>query len=277
MKNIVKFFLMVALVLPALPVMSAVPAEHDVEKLMRASGTWQQIEQVPALIISGFEQARTQGAPMSDADLAIMVKAAEQAYLAEHFLNKIRRALRDSMTAEEVREMLTWYESDLGKRVSQAEMNATTVDAMTEMMANAEALLENKDLVALSARLDALLNWTQMVVTIQEFQSEAVYTAVFSAIAPGRPINIEEYRARLASERGSLEEQTRQLLALSSAYTYRDIDLDSMAEYERALATPSARKFNQVMVQAIVDGYKETTRHFAAEVGRELAAAKQRR
>lgn len=229
----------------------AASLEKSIERIMEVSGLTTQASYLPDLIRVGMEQARQEGAPIPDEEFRIMLESASETILPSEILQSVQLSLQESISKEETESLLAWFESDLGKEITAVEESASTAEAYQQMMMQAQSLLQNSERVAFAKRLDALVGATDMGVDLQEFSGMAVYTAVMMVMWPNEPLDLTPFKAEMDATRAQTHAAMEQMTIVSLVYSYQALDDKKLSKYEAFLSTPTAKKFNKVVMGSI--------------------------
>lgn len=229
-------------------------SDESINKILDLSGLTMQVDQFPGLIKAGMEQAKQQGTPIPNAEYNSMVMSVDESILPSVIINKIRASLKKSINEEEAKQLLAWYESDLGKEITTAEESASTPEAYQKMMQSAQSLLENSERVAFAKRLDVLLGATDMAMNIQGYSGIAVYSAIMTAMQPDVPLNLEPIKAQIDAASAQTHAAVEQMVTLSFVYSYQNIEIDKLNTYEAFLNEPTTVKFNTVTIESMNTG-----------------------
>jgi hypothetical protein len=240
------------------PLSYAEISDGSLNKILDLSGLAMQVDQFPGLIKAGMEHAKQQGTPIPDAEYDLMVISVDKAILPSEIIGIIKSSLKQSITEEEAKELLAWYESDLGKEITNAEENASTPEAYQQMMQAAPSLLENSERVEFSKRLDALMGATDMNMDIQKHSSIAVYSTIMTAIQPDTPINIEAFKAQMDAASAQTRAAIQQMVTVSFVYSYKNIEINKLNKYEAFLNKHATVKFNKVVIESINKGLESS-------------------
>ncbi len=181
MKGIFKLLFSVFLLCLASLSYAEVPDEI-LNKVIELSGITKQVNQFPELIKSGMDQARQQGTPVSDEDHGAMLLFVDQSVVPADMVAKIRASLKESLSDHEAKQLLAWYETELGREITEAEEKASTPAAYQEMMQSAESLMQDLDRLEYAMRIDMELGLTRMTMDLQEQTGIAVYSAIMSSM-----------------------------------------------------------------------------------------------
>lgn len=268
------FKLMLALVLLlASSLIHAAVSDETITRILDLSGLTEQVGQFPGLIKAGMEQARQQGANISDAQFSAMVSSVDRSILPSDTIESIKGSLRKSMTEAEASQLLSWYESDLGKEITRAEEKASSPEAYQQMMQGAQSLLADTERVNFAKRLDALVGATDMGLHLQEYSGIAVYSAVMAINQPGVPLNIEPFKAQMEAAGAQTRAAMEQMVIISYVYAYQGIEKDKLAKYEEFLNSPATTRFNKTVTNGISRGLEESVSRWAGELASVLQSS----
>ena len=229
--------------------------ENSLRQLMVLSGLNKQVAQIPGVIQAGVAQARQQGASIPDAEFIEVQKSIVDAFSTSEFLKTIGNEFKNNITEEDAKELLTWYKSNLGRKITQAEENASTAAEYQKMMKEAQSLLTKEKRLALAKEIDSLMDASGMTINIQEHAGVAVYTAISSAMNPGQPVNLKPYMDRMASQRQQMSANIKTLVLVSFIYNYKNIKIDNIKNYINFLKKPSTKRLNDSAIKGMVSGF----------------------
>lgn len=229
-------------------------SDESMNKVLDLSGVTMQVNQFPGLIKVGMEQEKQQGAPIPDVEYNLMITSVDKSILPSTIIEEIKNSLKLSISEEEAKKLLAWYESDLGKEITKAEESASTPDAYQQMMQSAPALLENSERVEFAKRFDALLGVTDMNMDLQEYSGIAIYTAIMTMMQPEVPVNIEPFKAQMDAASAQRRTAIEQMVRVSYVYSYQNIETGKLNKYEAFLTEPTSRKFYKTVVEGMYKG-----------------------
>ncbi len=225
-----------------------------VNRILEESGLKGQVEQFPGMVKSGLAQAREQGHPISESVYQNLLSSIDGAVVPEDIMAEVRGTLLKALQPQEAQQLLAWYQSPLGKEVTQAEVAATTPQAYQQMMNQIDTLMQDKNRVQFARIMDELVGGTDMAVHLQEYMRIAVYSAVMAANHPGAPLDIEPFKAQMEAASGQMRAETEKFIILSTVYAYRNISLSKLEQYETYLMSPLAREFHKVVGRGLSQG-----------------------
>lgn len=244
----------------------ASPSENSVEDLINLSGIAKQIMELPEFVKVGVEQ----GDPLPESDLALILKSADKSISPSIVLNEITKSVHLVLNDEEVEQLLEWYESGLGRKITQAEEKAFTLEASQEVVKEAEQLMEDKKRLEAAKRIDALVGSTDSVVDIQQFARIAVGFAVMTAKKTDEKPDLEKLKAQLVEREPDMTENVQQMVALTLAYAYQSIKEDDLAKYEAFLKTPAMQKFKDAVMKGMNSGLDKVTADWKSTIATDL-------
>lgn len=226
-------------------------SDASVNKLLVLSGLTKQVNQFPDAIKAGLEQAKQQGTPIPDAEYSSIIKGVDKSFLPAKILNGMRVSLKKSINESEAKELLAWYESDLGKEITRAEESASTVEAYHQMMQLSQSLLADTERVEFANRIDALLGATDMAMKLQENSSIAVYSAIMSALQPNTPLNVEPFKNQMEAQKDQTRAEIKKMVTISFVYSYQKIEIEKLQKYELFIGGPTSKKFYTTVVNSM--------------------------
>ncbi|MBI5206077.1 MAG: DUF2059 domain-containing protein [Nitrospirae bacterium] len=223
----------------------------SLNRLMTLSGLHKQVAEFPGMVRAGVEQAKQQGSPIPDAEFDKITRSIESAFQPSEILSTIGIELKNSISESEAKGLLAWYESDLGRKITKAEEDASTPAAYQKMIKEAQSLLVDKKRVEIAKKLDGLLNSTDMVMQIQENAGIAVFTAISKAMNPDQPVHIEAFKSQMLAQKQQMRANIEQLVIVTYVYSYKDIDIDSLKKYVEFNERPNTRRFNNSVIKGM--------------------------
>jgi hypothetical protein len=251
MKTVIKIPLLLTMILIPSIVWAGDIAKDSLDKLMSFSGLNKQVAQFPGMVRVGVEQARQQGSPIPDAEFVEVQRLIEGAFQPSEILSAIGKEIKSGISESEAKDLLDWYESGLGRRITKAEENASTPAAYQEMTKEAQSLLSDEKRVKFAKKIDSLVNATDMTMQLQEKIGVAVFTAISTVMNPDQQVNIGPFEAQLSAQEQQVRANIEQLVIVSFVYCYKDIDIGSIEKYIKFLERSSTRKFNDSVIKGM--------------------------
>ena len=127
-----------AILLSLLPIFSYAndPNDSQVLELYVKSGMENQVEQLPSVIQTVFDQAipqDDQARKLPKEILSVMRASVPEAYAPERLKKTIVAELAERLTDQDSKDTLKWLDSPVGKKCTQLEEAASTAEAQAEM------------------------------------------------------------------------------------------------------------------------------------------------
>lgn len=223
--------------------------DDSLDKLMALSGLNKQIAEFPGMVRAGAEQTRQQGSPISDTEFGEVRRSMEAAFQPSEIISTIGIEIKNNISESEAKDLLAWYESDLGRMITKAEENASTPAAYQEMIKEAQSLLADEKRVKFAKKIDSILNATDMAMQLQENTAVAVFTAISTVMNPDQPVNTGAFKAQMSAQEQQMRSNIEQLVIVSFVYSYKDIDMASIKKYVKFLERSNTRKFNDSVIK----------------------------
>ena len=269
MKKLAQGSFVIAIVFLSSIVLAGNITDTSFNKLMALSGINKEIAELPGMIIAGIEQAKQQGAPISDAAFGEMQEPMKSVFRPSEILNIIGKEIRNNISESEAKDLLAWYESDLGRVITKAEENASTPAAYQEMIKKAQSLLADEQGVNIAKRIDMLLNATDMAMQLQENAGIAVSSVISTIMNPSQSINIEDFKTQMFAQEQQSRKKIEQLVILFFVYSYKDINKANIEKYIKFLERPNTKKFNN----SVAKGMEYAFNHSIDTMAKSLADA----
>jgi len=237
------------------------------DNIMSLSGLNKQIAEFPGLVQAGIEQAYHQNPSISSGELADLKGVVAKAFMSEKFLNTISDEIRKTISEEEGKQLLSWYESSTGRQITVAEENASTPEAYQAMIREAQFLFSDKNRIDLAQKVDTLVGISDMTLQIQMDTAVAVFMSASSALNKNQKINIDNFKNQLEAQKEQMRENIEKLTLLSFLYSYKNIEIDTLEEYINFISKPATMKFNESVVKGMKSAFNQATNEIAKSLG----------
>ncbi len=254
MRNLTKLVLTFALLVCSAGSISAELGKAAlVSSLMEKSGMKVQIDLIPAQVTAGIHESARQGVPMDVVIQDKLVGALDTVSLNQD----VRAYLVDKMSNDEVRQVLAWLESPLGRRVVAMEIDASQPDNMMKMSEVFEAEQARPGRLSRIHRLDeAVLSKERskdLMINMQVFFGMAM---VAERGSPKRA-NYAQTRRNIERAMTPMWDELEQVVTMMYLFTYRelsDTDFDLYLEFtESALG----QKYNRVLYDGLSHAFHQ--------------------
>ena len=242
--------------------------QERVERLLDLNGVTEQVKTFPDMFKIGLNQVSDVPAE----DRQVMSRLVDEKIQPQQIYTAVRDAVVEGVDKNAVSTLISWYESDLGKKVTALEVHASQPEAYQEMIQMAPELLGNPETLEQATRFDQLLGISEFGVMLQETTAVAMYSAMHNFMQPDQPLDEAGLRQALAQQKPQWRQQSQQMTALSFAYTYRDLSEDELQSYLDFLATPASQSFTVATLSGMESGLgsviEEWTGQIAAHIGK---------
>ncbi len=225
--------------------------EKNVNKLLDLSGITKQIREFPSLVKSGVEQSRKQGTPIPDSLYQSMHMAVDDSIDPRTMVKGVVNGLLNNLNEKEIQHLLSWYESELGRKITLLEEKSSTQAAYQEMMLMSESLLADSNHVKFAKKLDKLVGATDFSMKLQENTQIAVLSSVFKALNPHQSFDLDIFKSQMSKQHKQIRANIEQIVIVSFTYTYRNLNQEEIDEYTTLLESSSAIKFNKSTMNSI--------------------------
>ncbi len=231
-------------------------ATDPTERLLDVSGLRVQLTNVLYISRAAVLESLAQ-IGVEPATLRVLQRRVAEVLSPEAFLAAVASELQSTFAAGEIEELLAWFESDLGRKITAAEENASAVDAQLDMLLQAETLVQDAERTAVVRRMLEVVRGTDLAVAQASNLMLLTIAAGWGIEHAGVPFNLTGLRVYVLpafeeSIRQSVEEST----LLAYLYTYRDIDLSDLEQYTAFLETPVSLKLNDALDRALNRQYE---------------------
>jgi hypothetical protein len=247
------FYFMVCIVIAILiaPYSYGSASIKSLDKLLVLSGLTDQIEQFPKLMKDGMQEAKGEGSSLSDSAYALILASIDQTILPSAIIVIVREALSIELSSTGAEQLLKWYESDLGRQITQAEADSSTADADNKILALESRLLANTERLGFAQRFDQLLGATDMNVELQKHSSVAIFSAMMTAAHPEQIVDISPFVDQIEALSEASRPVIKNDIMLAFIYAYQDIETKKLEKYESFLNEESSKKFNSIVVKSM--------------------------
>lgn len=243
-------------------------SSSSLDELMKLSGITKQVSEIQANVLAALEQGMQQGGTVNDDLYAELQTALATAFSPGDINDTVSREVENTLSEAEAQDLLAWYRSELGRRITKAEEQASSAAAYQEMISQAESLLVDTERVRIAQRIDELVNATDMSLELRKKTYIAIWYSMSKAMNPGESVDIEAINAQLAEEESTMRQQIAQVNTLWFVYTYRQFSPAEMDKYMDFLERPATGKFSDEVVDGLEQALNESIAKTAASLSR---------
>ena len=225
------------------------------ERLLRASGLWEQLKSVAQQVRVGMQAAAQQGdAEVTAAESARIGRAVDAAYAPQRLRATATRVLARDMQASHVPAVVAWYDSASGVAIARLEEAAAGDARDPDQLLQAGA-------TSLAAMPDARRNLLRQIMVEARAAEGAALMTINTAIGVQQGLSAaqpqrdgpsaDELRAALEGQRKQLQQGFVALVLASSALVYEPATDGQLAAYLAFLTSPAGRHFSDLIERAL--------------------------
>ena len=244
---------------------------NRLDDLIVKSGMWKQIGQLEPMVQAGVDQAQVQANEnkLKDIELKALKKAIATAYAPPRMRADVRNFLESELAEADQKQVLTWLDSDTGKKINLLEEQSGEVTDRKkrdqESSAYAATLPKN--------RSDRIQRFMQVVRASEAMASLIINNnlAIANGLAMTAPvhelISLEALSKQLELQRPQLIASMDKRLLAEYAYIYRTVTDAEIDAYIAFAETPSGRKYHAAFIAAIERAMTEASLVVGFEMG----------
>jgi hypothetical protein len=228
-----------------------------VGELYVKSGLKKQLEMFPVTSRAALGAALQRDKKMEEipADLLkAMTDTIDRAFAEQDLKGVVLKEFKESLTASEIKEALSWLDSPLGKRITALEEMASTPAAYFGMQQYASTLRESPPTaprLQIAGRLDSATRATESNVDMLLSMQAAVAMAFISASPPEREMPFDNLLKEMAKAKPAIEAEMQSQIQLGILYTYRDLTDAEIERYIGFLASIPGSKYQSAVTAAM--------------------------
>lgn len=270
--------LLCASILCLLPLAAGAQGSDDalVRELYVKSGMEKQLRELPLVIEATLEREA-----MEDDDIkklpsnvrSAIQTSAKKAFSAESMQKIILPELREKLTGGDIRKVLEWLDSPLGKKCTQLEEAASTPEAVAEMDQYAQQVSKkppSAERLYVLRQLDSATKVTESAVEMAINTQIAVTVAIMATLPRENQRSFDDIVKEIEKHRSEVEAQVRSETLLSLLYTYRSLTEAEIQRYTQFSASPAGEKFNTVSIAAFKKAFLESSIRWGKAIGEEI-------
>ncbi|MGC3986586.1 MAG: hypothetical protein QM777_18675 [Pseudorhodoferax sp.] len=254
-------------------------AQIDVEAaeaLMKKSGLWQQLAEIPAQMQASVKEvAATSEKKLSAAQLARLSQAADAAYAADRLQSTTRGLIAARLEQNHLPALNAWLDSGLGQKIRRLEEAAAADQRDTQAkLQEGVARLQRQD-AARRALLTEFVEVTRSAEALTDFSIDALLATrqgLSSVTADETGPSLEDMRAALQAQRPQMLQTYAMVSTALYALHYSTLPDDELAQYLVFLKSEAGRRYTDVGVQALTDALVDSSLEF----GRRLKGTQDR-
>ncbi|SMF14722.1 hypothetical protein SAMN02745866_00953 [Alteromonadaceae bacterium Bs31] len=242
-------------------------ADTPIDELMDRSGANARLVRLPQKILVSADQQLRKGVVHVDEIRPIILQTFNPGELRE----VARTHLQNSLDAEEVEQVLSWLNSDLGKKVAAMEVQGARPEAHNASRDHYSELKKNEPRVALVRELDeankASVQEVELVLTTQK----SMMIALRPALPEEARITEAQFAERAEEMRPNMLKRYQQVVEATNLYNYQALTDDELRAYIAFANSHAGRNYYRVLAEAIQSAVSYGSGHAGAKVAEFMA------
>jgi hypothetical protein len=214
--------------------------------LIIMSGLKSQLQDLPSTVVTMIDHDLP---GLSTEKLAQAQTLFGQVFNSDLILSDVLIEIKKTLSETEAKEVIAWYESNTGNRISMAEENAASPRAMIKFPKLIPELTANKELMSTVNKLLDETNLIKQTMGVQETVMLATMVGMSQASNPDQPLDIEKFKSIVDNQLARSESLIEGMITAQLAFAYMDIDKLAMDEYIYFLKGSSMKKFNDSQIE----------------------------
>ena len=242
----------------ALPAHAAAPNKEALAKeLMKLSGLEQQIRQIPQQILAGFDK---DGKKLPPQRYTALRRVLSQAYDAQTLEQHVYRRVHSELNHELATKTLGWLRTDLARKITKLEEQASTPQAIQQMEVFAKKLESSppsQQRLGLARRIDLATDATELMLDITESSTFGLAMALDATLPPDQRQGEARLRVQMERQRQKLRETYQELSTVNALFTYQSLNDAEVERYVDFLESEVGTQYSTLANTALKDALYE--------------------
>ncbi|MGH7229683.1 MAG: hypothetical protein ACREIH_10795 [Nitrospiraceae bacterium] len=242
----------------AFPAHAAAPNKEALAKeLMKLSGLEQQIRQIPRQILAGFDK---DGKKLPPQRYTALRRVLSQAYNAQTLEEHVYRRVHSELNHELATKTLGWLRTDLARKITKLEEQASTPQAIQQMGVFAKKLESSppsQQRLGLARRIDLATDATELMLDITESSTFGLAMALDATLPPEQRQGEARLRVQMERQRQKLRETYQELSTVNSLFTYQSLSDAEVERYVDFLESEVGTQYTTLANTALKDALYE--------------------
>lgn len=244
----------------ALPAYAAAPNKDGLAKeLMKLSGLEKQIRQIPLQVLAGFDK---DGKKLPPQRYTALRRVLSQAYNGQTLEQHVYKRLHSELTHELATKTLGWLRTDLARKITKLEEQASTPQAIQQMQAFAKKFDSNpptQQRLGLARRIALATDAAELLLDITESSTFGLAMALDAMLPPDQRQGEARLRVQLERQRPTLRENYEQLSTVSSLFAYQSLSDAELERYVDFLESELGTQYTLLANTALKDALYEAS------------------
>jgi hypothetical protein len=240
-----------------------------VSELMFLSGLEKQISNVLPSMLASIE-AGQRVSPIPERDHDLLIRVIRNFYNGESLKQGIRMRIDRSLDREHTLKVLNWLRSDLGRRITKLEEDASTPESEGKLQSYAAELRDkppSPERIELIQRLDSAAKISELSAEVTVLTGFAISFGFKSVVPRDEQLDADQLLKRMKSRRDQLIPLFRKLNMVKSLYIYQTLADSELESYVGFADSESGGWYHRVLSEA----YKEALVEAAMKTGKAFA------
>lgn len=257
-------FLLLFFALAASSALARPISDQSIAQVFEESGLDGVISGIPGQFRQEFDQFSQHGGYPVPADELPAIRAiVANAFSEQRIRRLVIESVKHQVSEDDAAQLLAWYRSDLGRRITGLEQESATPGAQQEMWRRAKALMLSEARVNIAKALDKISGGTALTLRVQDLAITALYTAFAERTQKRRPIDTVKLKTELAESAPTRRADAQRLFILRGIYTYKQLDLDKLRNYVEFLRSPASTHLYDAVTQGVLLASSEAIDKFS--------------
>jgi len=273
---------LLAIFLSVLPVLSYAQSQDNsrVQELFVKSGMQEQLKALPSLVQSAFNQSvekDEEAKKLPKTLVSAMSAAATEAFSPTRLRVTMLAELPKKLTAQDIKEVLKWLDSPLGKKCTHLEEASSTPEVDADMQKYATGLQASpptSERLQVLREFDAAVKATEAAVDMAINTQVALAMAIIATFPKERQVPIENVLREVEKNRPAMEAEVRSQVLISHLYTYRTLTDAEIKLYTDFAKSPAGSKYNAAAKESFDKAVIEGTVKWGELIGRAIKESK---
>ncbi len=240
-------------------------------KILAQSGLADLLTHYPVLVKNSLRH-NVQRVGMPEKVALMFENAVDGTYDIDAVNAEVLQRIEAGMSDQQMREVLQWFRSPLGKKISQAELSVVSDSEYANLQQELDELAlqyAGSDREQLFPAFDRATRATESMLD-NAFAVELAMAASLTALVRSANLpDFSELKALVSERRIALRGQVGQQVYMNYLYTYRDLTLQELQRYIDFARSENGNRFLEVVNNAVFDVLEE----HSARLGHKLNPA----
>lgn len=240
----------------------------DIDRLLVQSGVNEQIQQFPNAMAFKIEQIYTLG-QCDENSLTTINNAITKTINKTSMKNIVLNDVAQQLTAAELQELGNWYNSPLGKKITQLEQASSNTKAYGKMRTDGDQLLSDKKRLALMEEIDNIIHATDWGVNVELQSTIAMLGGLAQIQHKNITANLVQFASAIDEQKALLRPQVKKSILLWYMYTYKSLTTDELTAYIEFLQKNNTQKFNTISLKSLSHAITTVVEDFIITIERD--------